>query len=62
MLKDGSSKPWPDAMKELTNSTNMSTAALQEYFKPLITWLKAQNDANGDVRGWEDDTWKPSNV
>jgi len=61
MLKLGSSRPWPEAMLALTGSEKMSTEALQEYFAPLVTWLKEQNQKNGDIVGWSDTTWRPSN-
>ena len=63
MLKLGSSHPWPEAMKALTGSEDMSTAALQEYFEPLVAWLKEQNQKNGDVVGWSENiNWRPSNL
>jgi peptidyl-dipeptidase A len=43
MLKLGQSKPWPEAMKAITNQTKMDVSAILEYFAPLIDWLKEQN-------------------
>lgn len=43
MLSLGSSRPWPEALFNLTGSRNMSSAALREYFNPLATWLSTQN-------------------
>ena len=60
MLQLGSSEVWNEAMFQMTGQRDMSTAPLQKYFKPLTEWLKEQNDANGDVRGWDTEmTWKP---
>ncbi|XP_055997291.1 uncharacterized protein LOC130047084 isoform X2 [Ostrea edulis] len=51
LLKQGSSKPWPDVMKELTGQSKMDVSAILEYFKPLHNWLKEQN--KGEKKGWE---------
>jgi peptidyl-dipeptidase A len=50
MLEMGASKPWPDALQAFTGSREMSGKAMIEYFKPLMTWLKAQN--KGQKKGW----------
>ena len=52
MLKLGQSKPWPEAMKAITNQTKMDVSAILEYFAPLIDWLKEQN--KGQRSGWTD--------
>ncbi|ESO94197.1 hypothetical protein LOTGIDRAFT_118685, partial [Lottia gigantea] len=52
MLKLGSSKPWPEAMKMVTGSTKMDASALMEYFQPLIDWLKKENE--GEDLGWDE--------
>lgn len=39
----GASEPWPIALERLTGSSLMDASALIEYFKPLHTYLKAQN-------------------
>ncbi len=50
MLKMGASKPWPEALEAFTGSREISGEAINEYFAPLLVWLKEQNkDA---VRGW----------
>ncbi|KAK8379927.1 hypothetical protein O3P69_019744 [Scylla paramamosain] len=36
----GSSKPWPEVLKILTGSSNMSTRPLRQFFAPLEEWLK----------------------
>jgi hypothetical protein len=48
----GQSKPWPEAMKAITNQTKMDVSAILEYFAPLIDWLKEQN--KGQRSGWTD--------
>jgi peptidyl-dipeptidase A len=50
MLEMGASKPWPDALQAFTGSREMSGKAMIAYFKPLMTWLKAQN--KGAKKGW----------
>ncbi|XP_025834025.1 angiotensin-converting enzyme [Agrilus planipennis] len=60
MLQMGSSKPWPEAMKELTGQPNMDAGALLEYFDPLLKWLKAENKKNGAFIGWESSNKKCS--
>jgi peptidyl-dipeptidase A len=50
MLEMGSSKPWPDALQAFTGSREMSGDAMVAYFRPLMTWLKAQN--KGQKCGW----------
>jgi len=50
MLKLGASKPWPDALYELTGSRQMDAGAIMEYFAPLKVWLDQQN--KGVAVGW----------
>lgn len=50
MLALGASEPWPVAMKKLTGQDKMDGTALLDYFKPLQTWLKTQNQ--GKACGW----------
>ena len=53
MLKMGSSKPWPEAMKSISGSNKMEATAMMEYFKPLLDWLKERN--RGHKVGWTDE-------
>lgn len=46
LLQKGSSQPWTQVMQEITGSPKMSTAAMQEYFQPLIDWLKEHSKGN----------------
>jgi len=54
MLSLGSSVPWPEALKVISNNTEdkMNAEAVLEYFSPLIDWLKKQL-TNEDVIGWK---------
>jgi peptidyl-dipeptidase A len=51
MLEKGSSQPWQATLKELTGSDKADAAAVLEYFAPLQTWLKQQNE--GKTCGWQ---------
>ena len=50
MLEKGSSQPWQSTLKELTGSEKADASAVLEYFAPLQTWLKQQNE--GKTCGW----------
>jgi peptidyl-dipeptidase A len=50
MLSKGASQPWQKTMKELTGGEKMDGSAVLEYFAPLQTWLKQQNE--GQACGW----------
>ncbi len=43
MLSLGQSKPWRDALAELTGQREMDATAIVEYFGPLMSWLEEQN-------------------
>lgn len=49
-LSLGCSKPWEDVMKILTGQRLFDIAPMQEYFRPLLKWLKEQN--KGETIGW----------
>lgn len=51
MLSKGASQPWQKTMKELTGGEKMDASAVLEYFAPLQTWLKQQNE--GKTCGWQ---------
>lgn len=53
MLELGSSKPWPDAMEKITGQRKMNSSGLLEYFKPLMDWLKLENEKNSEYIGWK---------
>uniref|UniRef100_UPI00358E57EB angiotensin-converting enzyme isoform X2 n=1 Tax=Myxine glutinosa TaxID=7769 RepID=UPI00358E57EB len=57
MMRLGSSKPWQDAMEKITGQRNMSAKSLLEYFQPLTTWLKKENE--NEVLGWPEYNWSP---
>jgi peptidyl-dipeptidase A len=50
MLSLGASKPWPDALEVMTGQRQMDGNALLQYFEPLQSWLKKQNQ--GQKCGW----------
>ena len=50
MLSLGASKPWQDALFELTGTREMDGSAILEYFAPLQGWLTEQN--KGQPCGW----------
>jgi peptidyl-dipeptidase A len=50
MLAMGASKPWPDALQAFTGKREIDGTAMIAYFKPLMTWLAAQN--KGKSCGW----------
>jgi peptidyl-dipeptidase A len=43
MLAMGQSRPWPEALKEITGEDKMDATAIIDYFAPLKTWLDEQN-------------------
>lgn len=43
MLAMGQSRPWPEALKELTGEDRMDATAIIDYFAPLKKWLDEQN-------------------
>jgi len=50
MLALGQSRPWPDALEELTGQRQMDATAIRDYFAPLQKWLDEQN--KGKPVGW----------
>ncbi|MEP7132030.1 MAG: M2 family metallopeptidase [Acidobacteriota bacterium] len=50
MLAMGQSRPWPDALEELTGQRQMDATAMRDYFAPLQKWLDEQN--RGKPTGW----------
>jgi peptidyl-dipeptidase A len=55
MLALGSSKPWPEALKQIAGIERMDAGALVEYFKPLMDWLNETNTRNNECYGWGQD-------
>ena len=43
MLEMGMSQPWQNAYKVVTGNEQMDATAILDYFAPLHTWLKDQN-------------------
>ena len=52
MLAAGASRPWQDALSEMTGERRMDAGAMMEYFQPLKVWLDRQNA--GKPVGWAD--------
>ena len=52
MLELGLSKPWPEALKEVTGKETMDAKAVLDYFAPLKTWLDEQNTTANRQCGW----------
>ncbi|HEX2690155.1 MAG TPA: M2 family metallopeptidase [Kofleriaceae bacterium] len=50
MLSLGASRPWQDALFELTGTREMDASPILEYFAPLQGWLTEQN--KGQQCGW----------
>ncbi len=50
MLSMGQSKPWQDALFEITGKKEMDATAIRDYFAPLQAWLDEQN--KGQQIGW----------
>jgi peptidyl-dipeptidase A len=50
MLAMGLSRPWPDALEAFTGTREMSAEPMVEYFRPLLGWLREQNQ--GRQCGW----------
>jgi peptidyl-dipeptidase A len=50
MLSMGLSKPWQDALFEITGKREMDATAIRDYFAPLQKWLDEQNA--GKPVGW----------
>lgn len=50
MLELGQSRPWPEALKQLTGTRELDATAILDYFAPLKEWLDQQN--RGRKCGW----------
>ncbi len=58
MLEKGASQPWQSTLKELTGTEKADASAVLEYFAPLQTWLKQQNE--GKMCGWREPAAAPA--
>lgn len=56
MLRLGSSKPWQDAIEELTGERRMNSTGLLTYFEPLMKWLVEENKKTNENVGWKPTT------
>ncbi|KAI2584453.1 angiotensin I converting enzyme [Homo sapiens] len=59
-MKLGFSRPWPEAMQLITGQPNMSASAMLSYFKPLLDWLRTENELHGEKLGWPQYNWTPN--
>jgi peptidyl-dipeptidase A len=50
MLALGLSRPWPEAIRTFTGTSEISAEPMIEYFQPLLGWLREQN--RGRRCGW----------
>ena len=50
MLALGQSQPWQDTLEKLTGTREMDASAINDYFEPLMGWLKERNQ--GQQCGW----------
>ena len=49
-MSKGGTQDWRKVLREATGE-DLSTRAMVEYYKPLLEWLKRQNE--GRQIGWE---------
>ena len=50
MLQMGVSRPWQDAIEEISGKREIDATAMRDYFAPLQKWLDEQN--RGKPVGW----------
>jgi len=50
MLEAGASQPWQDTLELMTGTREMDATAIIDYFAPLMTYLREQNE--GRSCGW----------
>ncbi len=50
MLEMGQSRPWPDALEQISGEREMDATAILDYFAPLKTFLDEQNETR--ACGW----------
>ncbi|XP_018024563.1 angiotensin-converting enzyme [Hyalella azteca] len=55
MLSLGSSKPWMDALEQLTGGRVMDAKAIIDYFAPLQTWITNYLLQHNQTLGWDND-------
>lgn len=46
MLQAGQSKPWQETLKDMTGTDHLDAQPMLDYFAPLYTWLKQQNQTS----------------
>ncbi|XP_061081845.1 angiotensin-converting enzyme 2 [Conger conger] len=53
MLELGRSKPWTEALEQISGATRMDSRPLLEYFRTLFDWLQEENKRNNNKIGWD---------
>ncbi|OWF35878.1 angiotensin-converting enzyme-like isoform X2 [Mizuhopecten yessoensis] len=48
MMSLGGSKPWPEALKQMTGELDISAGSIMRYFQPLLDWMKVENRKNDE--------------
>jgi len=54
LMELGASKPWPEALEVIVGKREMDASSILNYFKPLLEFLKKENEKNGEYVGWEE--------
>ena len=49
----GASRPWREALQQMTGKAEMSADSMVRYFEPLRRYLEVQNLMSGQRVGWE---------
>ncbi|KAF4516981.1 hypothetical protein B566_EDAN005583 [Ephemera danica] len=52
MMSLGASRPWQEALKEVTGESKLDASALREYFHHLEDWLHRENQRTQEFIGW----------
>uniref|UniRef100_A0A914W4R4 Angiotensin-converting enzyme n=1 Tax=Plectus sambesii TaxID=2011161 RepID=A0A914W4R4_9BILA len=53
LMRLGASRSWPEALKEITGTEKLDATPLMEYYRPLLDWLKAENEKTHTYIGWD---------
>ncbi|CAN7982504.1 unnamed protein product, partial [Ixodes hexagonus] len=56
-LSLGYSEPWPEVLKVMAGTSELSGSSLKRYFSPLEEWLDEQ--IKGETIGWDNATGRP---
>ncbi len=53
MMAPGFSKSWPEALEQMTGTSEMSAGSFIKYFLPLYDFLARENAMNKECVGWK---------